>query len=390
MSLTIPLPSLAAYRADLAAIQSAGMEERSGHWLSVAVRVEKLAADAPDARAAGLPALGALLLGEESGDLDRISPQLRETVGAAEDAGALRLAHAMVARWRSIDELSPLERGRCLAVEGRVLRQLDAREQAAERYMEVERIGRRHALPELRARAAIGQVVLAQLRGNYPEMRVALTSALAHATAADEWTLIAQCHQGLMMTAAAAHDHDAAVSHAWQSFRLAEHDDTSAAEALVNLGQLLVDLGRYEAALSAFAAAIVRTPPLRLELPATAGAAVAAATVGDAALVRALAARIERIDRSTEGFPYVRAMALLEAAEACRAVRDDEAAARLRARAMELATARGYHEVSLRAESLATAPARVERAPVPLERASVDIVDRVEALADSRALLAAV
>jgi len=359
MPLASPLPALVAFGRDFAGEPALDAAPLAGDWLAVACQVEQLARHTAAAPLAELTLALGRALGETSapGDdddahtPDRLSPRVRGVAMAIEDAGALHLAHTLVFRWLGVAGLSELEVGRCRALLGRLLRQLGAAEQAHASYEAVEAIGRRAALPELIARAYIGYAVLAQLRGNYPEHDRWFALALDAATAAGDTALVAQVRHGLTARAVAVGDFDAAMAHAWQAYVLTRDDRLMGAESLLNLTQLLADQGHHRAALSGYAAVLGGDPPLRIRLPALGGLATAAAHLGLRELYRRAADEIERLDRETEGYAFIRGLALLELWNALLQADEQQRAETTRLRLLELATAHRYHELVLRAES---------------------------------------
>lgn len=358
MPLASPLPALVAFGRDFAGEPSRDAPPLAGEWLAVVCQVEQLARHpaVPTFRDLALAldrALGEASAPEDATapTADRLSPRLRAVAAAIEDAGALHLAHTLVYRWLSLDGLSELEVGRCRALLGRLLRQLGAVEQALACYEATETIGRRAALPELTARAYIGYAVLAQLRGNYPEHDRWFALALDAATAAGDATLVAQVRLGMTARAVAVGDFDAAMAHAWQAYEYTRNDPLAGAESLLNLTQLLADQGHHRAALSGYASVLAGDPPLRIRLPALGGLATAAAHLGLRELYGRAADEIERLDRETEGYAYIRGLALLELWTALRQAGERERAEAIRLRLLEIATAHRYHELVLRAES---------------------------------------
>lgn len=404
MPLASPLPALVAFGRDFAGEPSPAAAPLAGDWLAVACQVEQLVRLPA---APSVPPLDdlALALGRALGEagapsdattFDRLSPRVRAVAMAIEDAGALHLAHALVFRWMESSGLSDLEVGRCRALLGRILRQLGATEQALASYGAAEALGRRAALPELTARAYIGYAVLAQLRGNYPEHDRWFAQALDAATAARDATLIAQVRHGMTARAVAIGDFDAAMAHAWQAYLYTRDDRLTGAESLLNLTQLLTDQGYHRAALSGYATVLGGEPPLRIRLPALGGLATAAAHLGLRALYGRAADEIERLDRETEGYSYIRGLALLELWSALRQAGEWQRAEATRLRLLEIATTHRYHELVLRAEappSMPTTPAAGVRPPATVRAIvapeSTRIIRDVEELVAPDAILSA-
>ena len=299
-------------------------------------------------------ALGLRILAQEDRVLDDVgdgvdtpAPEtvrmLREVADAAEDGGALRLADTlMLLTYREFGvEAGVLERGRVLAQRARIARKLGDREAAEALYDEVRAWG--GGLPEMQARADIGNAMLARERGNIPAMRTHFTSALENARACGSNELIAKAHHGMMLAAAAAKHFDEALLHAWAAFRDIRGDTVREGEALLNLAQAAFDLGHPDVALHMFAIALSHALPNRLELPALGGAALAAASIGDGETLRRIARRTEHVSRGDD-LTYDAVAALAEIAKAYALIDDPDAETR-RLAVLATATRAGFHEI---------------------------------------------
>lgn len=122
------------------------------------------------------------------------------------------------------------------------------------------------------------------------------------------------------------------------------------AEALLNLAQLALDIGRPEPALHGFAAALARHPGTRLALPALGGAARAAAVLGRPETVRWCARRIDAEARA-DAFAYPTASALLDLAMAF-AVDEPARAVAYVQRGLRLSEQFRFHELQHHLQSL--------------------------------------
>jgi hypothetical protein len=239
-------------------------------------------------------------------------------VAQAEQAGAFVLAFSTLAALRAA--LAPvLDRrleGLLLAQQGRAARQLGAMAAAAELYAASARAGRAARAPDVAARALIGGGVLASMRGNYPEARDLFRRGLAEATRAGSDEHRRAAHHGLLVAALAARDVETALAHGWAAFRETAPDaPDDRAEMLLNLGEVGRQAGEYRASLGACLTALELTDAPRLRLPALGGAAVAAARLGEAGLLRFVAREVERAVRRS-GQPFENARALAAVAEA--------------------------------------------------------------------------
>jgi tetratricopeptide (TPR) repeat protein len=269
-----------------------------------------------------------------------------------------------------------LIRGRIVAHQARLARNLGDLAHAKQCYELVEQMGAEHGLPELTARAWNGYGVLAHTRGDFPESRRRYQSVVELQGAADD--SLCDAHHQLMIAAAAAKDYDLAACHAWKAFEGASTPRRET-DALINLAQLLLDAGHARPALRGFAAALARKPIPRFELATLGGAACAAAAAlprkPARALVRNFSERVDQLVSSLNNgssLPWASASALVEVSEALLRVGEEEAAGRAAERAEVLARANGLHELLY----------RLDNPPV--------IPEPVEFTAESNAILAAV
>jgi hypothetical protein len=127
--------------------------------------------------------------------------------------------------------------------------------------------------------------------------------------------LAAMAHHGLMIAAVRASSFDDALFHGWEAFRDLHGHSHREAEMLLNLGQLLVDIGHPQTGLAAFAAALRRGPIPRLALHTLGGVALAAAALKDRELVQ-LVRRSAASMGTQEGLAYPYASTQLDIAEA--------------------------------------------------------------------------
>jgi tetratricopeptide (TPR) repeat protein len=385
----IARPATDAYRADVAAAPERG-GDAAAVWLTVASLVEH-AALVPEGEAADVlgTAIGLALeqLGEEAfvrlgaaewGEADRVpSDAIVLLTDAMQSADLLNLAASTLDSLLGADRaLGPVQRGRILAKRARVAWKLGMLEEADARYRRVEHIGRSQQSAELKARAAIGFVALAQLRGNYPDVRRHARRAVRLAEQSGLRSLIRNAHSGMLVAAAVARSLDEALVHGWQVYRASLGDPVQEAEVLQNLGQALLDSGHTDTARAVFASVVSRRIPPRILLPALGGLALAS---GDEhrASVRWAARQARSIDE--RAVPrYALASALVECAIALARIGDHDESEELRAEGLRIARAHGFHEVVYRAEDLEASVGNEREAPAALRKRSAAVVRELE------------
>ncbi len=392
-----PRSPLAAYRQDLAC---RGGEEPFGPsdatWLTLATILSRAVDAALDGRPPllqtvrgvvdGDPALRDLLklVDQESPaglELDGVSPLVRAIVDRMEELGALNLGYSMLATLADADlRLSILERGRVVAQLGRVAWKAGALETAREQYRKTELLGRVGRIPELRVRAWVGYSVVARLRGNYPEVRKWAARAAHEADRAGLSALGSLAYHSLMVSAAVGGDLNAALVYGWRAYQGALGNPVKEAGALLNLAQFLLECGQPKAAIRGFLAALDREPVARLAFPALGGLALAAAALGDRALVLTTKARTERLI-AIAPMPYECAAVLLELSQALATIGDAVGAATCRTRAAELAERHAYHELVHRLDAIRLEPvARRAEAPHVLDLKGAEVAQAVASL----------
>jgi len=377
----IALHPLAAFRADTAAAPDNTTQE-DGEWLTVASLVAR-AADLPKAeRAASLRTLAAHAPG---GSTDSVSDAIALAVRSAtamEDAARFHLAFTTLA---SVLQLLPeddvLGRGRVLAQQGRIARQLGEHGQAKERYEAVDALATTvdgtHVAAELHARAWVGFGILAHIRGNLPDARTWFRRVLATEHVPREQQQVA--HTQLMIAAAAAKDFDIAAVHAWAAYETADGDQKLG--ALSNLSQVLLDAGHPKLALRGFGSVLVRSPIPRREFAALSGAALAAARALPAARARGLVEQFaERLQAliATTHLPWSHAVALADVSDAYSALGASTAASQVRDQAIAVADRYGFHELSYRLRESQAAPALTKVTPLRRAAAVAEYVESFE------------
>src|SRR5690348_14001129 len=184
MAMLAPLPSIEAFRRDAISIDGVELDDGvTAAWLESATRLERAAM----ARGAERERLLSGLLARHDvvtfpAALVSMTALVEAVVGIAnemEDGACFRMAHSILSTLLIVvPESENLLRGRILAQQGRLARQIGEQWAANRYYEEVERIGQEHRLPELTARAWVGFGILAQFRGDFPEARRRFNSVL--------------------------------------------------------------------------------------------------------------------------------------------------------------------------------------------------------------------
>ncbi len=315
------------------------------------------------------------------GGADSLGKGARGMANRMAESGALSMAYttASLAR-RVIENASDRERGILTADQALFARKLGDLEAAEELYRATESIGVRSADMFLLSRAYIGRGVVDRVKGNYPRSRIFFERALELADTIQERELRRLAHQGLTICHAVSRNFDGALPHGWATLQLADGEPGREVEALANLAQLCLDAGFPVAALRGYAAILGKALSPRMMLAALGGAAIAAAQVGDSAVLKRAATEItERVGGS--GLPYENAQALYQLATAYAIVGDATMRDNYLTRARKLAKARGFFELLHK-----TDPAQVEKAArspaasASLTRHSRDVVSSLSDL----------
>ena len=383
-------PATDAYRADVAARPERGGEAATA-WLAVASLVEHAAlVPEPEGRAMldravvlareqlGVAAL-ARLGDVEWGETDRVpSDAIVLLTDAMQSADMLQLAAATLDSLLAADRaLGAVPRGRIIAKRARVAWKLGMLEEAHDRYRSVERIGRREGNAELQARAAIGYVALAQVRGNYPGVRRHARRAVRLAEQTGLQSLIRNAHNGMLIAAAVARNLDDALLHGWAVYRASLGNPVHEAEVLQNLGQALLDSGYTDTARAVFAAVVSRHVPARILLPALGGLALASGDAVHRESARWAARQVRSLDE--RAVPrYALALALAECAIALARIGERSESETLRKESLRIARAHGFHEIIYRAEDLEASIAQRREPPPPLRKRGAAVARELE------------
>lgn len=383
-----PLPSIEAFRRDAISIDGAELDDGlTASWLESATRLERAAMSRGPERERLLSGLlaqhGVMTFPAAPVSTPALVEAIMTMATDMEDGACFRMGHSVLSTLLIVvPESEALLRGRVLALQARLVRQLGEHWASARYYEEVERLGDEHKLSELTGRAWVGFGILAQYRGDFPDARRRFQAVIDLDGAAAESVGIA--HHQLLVAACAARDYDSAATHAWLAFKGAS-TPRAETEALINLAQLLLEAGHPRAALRGYAAVLARKLIPRYALPALGGASCAAATAlprpAARALVRNFAERIDAIVanlRNGASLPFPTVNALVELGEALMLVGEEEWAGRSSELAASLATAHGFHQLAYRLENPVYVRAP-EPAPIsPATSAIIAAIDELE------------
>lgn len=316
-------------------------------------------------------------------DLAGFSSATRALAARMEDAGALALADTALQMLLLVrfdgDGIALEEQGRVIAHRARIMRQGGDPDLSAEQYRNVERIARATRSHDLFARAWIGLGVLAMHRGNVPECADWFERAAKAADKAGDLDLSRNAHHGSLIAAAKREAFDDALRHGWLAFRYSVGDPQLEAEALSNLGAVMLQARVYRPALAAFEAAIRRNPPARLVIPALGGAILTAARVGDASRARERYRTLARYATASD-LRWEVTDSLLDAATALFLIGDAAEAERVRLRALALAREGKFHELEFRAERVPGESELDAPSAVSLSKETRSICEQVEQL----------
>lgn len=267
--------------------------------------------------------------------------------------GRLKVARGLLERAAGFtqDELS---RGRLMVDRARNARRQGLMDLAKAQFEHALRHGKRHKLPEIRARAYMGLAGCAQSRGNYAEMRRLLPLGLQASKRAGSLRLEAHALMGLGTTAALAAQYDDAVKHLWRAHQVAV-TPAIAHEAGCNLAQVLLLSGRNQEARRLANSLFQFVLPARIALPLLGSFAIASARLGAREDVEWASREVSRLGSQTL-YPREVAVALAECGAALAAIGHAQQAEILRQRSEELAISHGFHDLTF-AEAIAAASA---------------------------------
>jgi hypothetical protein len=267
-------------------------------------------------------------------------------------AGAWGFADAIARQLLAVAGIDDADRGRFLALRARISRKRDETDLARDQFLSVHRIGKRLNNAELLARAALGLAAIAQRHGKCPQVKRYSRRAARLGVSAGLPRTSAQAYYGLMAESAKRGDFADASVAAWEMLKLTHVESAYREYALHGLGQLLIDSGEFSTGRKVLVKLVQGTVDRKVALSAIGGIAIASARLGDAETVEWAIERMREV-RASAAPSYELASALLDCAQAASVVRMDEESAVLRAEALSLAAAHGFHEFAIKAESLA-------------------------------------
>jgi hypothetical protein len=261
-----------------------------------------------------------------------------------EDCGSLHLAMSLMNGLRGVLPAESPNAGRVLAQRARLTWKMGDATLALARYRHLNRKSRTLKSGELLMRSWAGYVAVAQLRGNYPDVRRWAQKVVQRAEAGHMVRLASLGHHGLMVGHAVACEFSDAIKHGWQAYRGRDGDRTGQLEMLSNIGRLFHDAGDNVSARSAFVRVLAARPMFRIGASALGGYALASAALGDEDAVRWAAEESSSLLETAAG-GYETASALIDCANALEVVGDLPYGSVLRARGSTIAQYAGYHEV---------------------------------------------
>jgi tetratricopeptide (TPR) repeat protein len=298
----------------------------------------------------------------------------------AYEADALNTVVAMLAALdRAETRLTPVQRGRLLARRAKALSRLGRLEDARDHFLAIDRLGRDVRSAELRARAWLGLASIGQMRGNYAMLEAMSRRALRLAKREGLSFSERYARLGLMIAAGARHDFDAALHHGWAVYLASAGQPIEEGEILQSFGQLMVEARCYAEARAAFGAVVSRALPARIIVPALGGLATSAAETNRPAIVRWAASQLQLL--ASLGAPrYTLSLAYLECSAALSRIGLALTADELRTRAVSLAEAHGFHEVTIRAAEAGRRDDATATAAFTLRGRAVRIAGRIASL----------
>ncbi|HEY4131565.1 MAG TPA: hypothetical protein VGM50_13180 [Gemmatimonadaceae bacterium] len=313
---------------------------------------------------------------------DRPHGEIVRLTERIEHLGALNLANVMYESLTRVDPAMPaLDRGRLMANLGRVRRRLGRFDESIATYRELITTAKECREPELEARAFIGLGAVAQVRGDFLELRKCGLRAMRIAKRENLSDVLRLAYQILMVASVRAQDFSLALTYGWAQYEAAGQNQANRDEGLTNIGQVLADTGNFSAARAAFARVLTRPQPPRIGLPALGGLAVAAAHLRDDETLNWSAnALMREVERTSHLWEV--SHALLECAIALAMVGRQVQAKECQERAAIIAERLGYQEILRRAAELEIAIAK-ETSPqlsVELGQRARRVVRKVEAL----------
>lgn len=263
-----------------------------------------------------------------------------------EHKGWLHLAQHLLESAAEI-AVETIETGRVLADRARNSRKQGKLALSEAQTEELFRMASRAKSDELLVHAKASMAALAQTRGNLSAFAHLAEEILSIATKARLTRRAAGAHIGLGTLAGLAGDYDRSVAHLWSAFLGSPPRGELSNAALANLAQTLAVSGRLVESRKVATLLLDTSPPIQTALPTLGGYALSSARLGDAEAVHWACQHVRRLAR-TRHHPREVAGALIECSAALELVGKTPPAGVLRRRAVALATAYGFHDLTFR------------------------------------------
>jgi hypothetical protein len=311
--------------------------------------------------------------------VDRASSiaRLRLLAETMERAGTLNLATSLLEGLAAVLPTNSVNSCRVLAQRARLSWKMGKTDLAQARYQHLRRRAGQLKSNELLIRASAGFVALAQLRGNYPEVRSWSRRVVALAERCRYVRLASLGHHGLMLGEVAAKRYDQAIRHGWAAYQCREGDAYGQTESLNNIAQLFYDSGHPAIARDAFVRVLASRPAPSVGAAALGGYALSSAVLADERAVRWAAAEATSLSEIL-GHRLESVTSLVECAGALDMVGDQPYASVLRARASTMAQYAGFFELVYKVdEASRRVPSSVGGA---LRGAEIDVADEISSL----------
>ena len=311
---------------------------------------------------------------------DTLGKGVRNMSNRMAESGALSMAYTTVSLTRRVAaDASDRERGLLTADQGLFARLLGDLDTAEELYKASESVAVKSSDMTVLSRSYIGRGVIDRVRGNYPRSRVFFERALELADTVQERELKRLAHQGLTICHSVTENHDRALSHGWETFRLADGNASRETDALLNLAHICLSAGFPAAALRSYAAILSKPLSPHRMLGGLGSAAIAAAQAGDTGVLARAASEITQRVRGS-GLPYENAQALYQLGVAYAIMGDETQRDAYLGQARKLARARGFFELLHKTEPSELAKAARPRAAFQLTRSSQEVVASITEL----------
>jgi hypothetical protein len=208
-----------------------------------------------------------------------------------EAGGALTLAFTTLAAARRVwDTADPSSAGLAIFHQARICRTSGAAQAAENFYTYLFGYATRHRLPELRGRALVGRGIIRTLEGDPAAGR--RWFAKARAAAGGNPVAIGVSYHAEMVAALAQGDHSQALVSGWKALSTGALESYDEAGVMINLASISLQAGHPVAAMRAVHRALRKSAHPRVRLTAYSKGALAAAQLGQKAMVNKFAARL--------------------------------------------------------------------------------------------------